>query len=116
METISRIKTVSPQYKGVIPDEPLREKSQLRISNIEAVSEKVVDDPLLAKMIASINTHLKEQKLELNYEKHERTNQLVVRLLDSETKEIIREVPPQKLLDYRANMNELLGLLIDETI
>jgi flagellar protein FlaG len=38
----------------------------------------------------------------------------MVKVVDSETGEVIREIPPEKLLDMFANMLELAGLIIDE--
>jgi len=37
-----------------------------------------------------------------------------VKVLDSETNEVIREIPPEKILDMVAKMWELAGLIVDE--
>jgi len=116
MEIISSIRKVQVEPKGIVQEELIREASDRKVANVKAARNMDIDRFDLVKTIALINSQLKEQKLELTYEKHEKTNQLVARLQDSETKEIIREVPPKKLLDYRANMNELLGILLDQTI
>lgn len=45
---------------------------------------------------------------------HEKTNRVTIKIVDKETKEVIREVPPEKTLDMIAKVWELAGLLVDE--
>lgn len=45
---------------------------------------------------------------------HEKTKQLVVKVLNKETGEIIREIPKEKTLDMYAKMLEVAGILVDE--
>ena len=47
---------------------------------------------------------------------HEQTNSVIVRVLNRETGELIREIPPEKTLDLVAKMMEFAGLLIDERV
>jgi len=45
---------------------------------------------------------------------HERTGRYLVKLVDNETDEVIREIPPEKILDLIANIWEMVGILVDE--
>ena len=45
---------------------------------------------------------------------HEKTNRLTIKIVDKETKELIKELPPEKTLDMIAKAWELAGLLVDE--
>jgi len=45
---------------------------------------------------------------------HEDTNRVTIKLVDKETKEVIKELPPEKTLDMIAKAWELAGLLVDE--
>lgn len=47
---------------------------------------------------------------------HEKTKQITVKVLDSVTDEVIRELPPEKILDMLAGLWEVAGILIDESI
>jgi flagellar protein FlaG len=38
----------------------------------------------------------------------------MIKVVDNETNEVIREFPPKKILDMIANMMELAGLIVDE--
>ena len=45
---------------------------------------------------------------------HEKTNRITIKIVDKETKEIIREFPPEKTLDMIAKVWEMAGLMVDE--
>lgn len=45
---------------------------------------------------------------------HEATNRVTIKIVDKETKEVIKELPPEKTLDMIAKAWELAGLLVDE--
>lgn len=45
---------------------------------------------------------------------HEQTNRITIKLVDKETKETIKELPPEKTLDMIAKVWEIAGLLVDE--
>lgn len=45
---------------------------------------------------------------------HDETNRVTIKIVDKETKEVIRELPPEKTLDMIAKAWELAGMLVDE--
>lgn len=45
---------------------------------------------------------------------HEATNRITVKIVDKDTKKVIREVPAEKTLDMIAKAWEMAGILIDE--
>lgn len=47
---------------------------------------------------------------------HDKTHEIMVKVLNKDTGEVIREVPPERTLDLVAKMMELAGLLVDERI
>jgi len=47
---------------------------------------------------------------------HEQTKEVVIRVKNKETGELIREVPPEKILDMVAKFMELNGIIIDERV
>lgn len=61
------------------------------------------------KMIASEKTHLK-------FEVHEKTHAIMIKIIQSDTGEVIRELPPEKLVDMIAKICEMAGLFIDKKI
>lgn len=45
---------------------------------------------------------------------HEDTNRVTIKIVDKNTKEVIKELPPEKTLDMIAKVWEMAGILIDE--
>ena len=45
---------------------------------------------------------------------HEDTKRVTIKIVDKTTKEVIRELPPEKTLDMIAKVWDLAGILIDE--
>ena len=45
---------------------------------------------------------------------HEDTNRVTIKIVDKQTKEIIKEFPPDKTLDMIARVWEMAGLMVDE--
>jgi len=50
----------------------------------------------------------------LDFSIDEKTNRLVVKVIDTKTDKIIKEIPPEQLLRLAAKIQEMIGLLIDE--
>lgn len=47
---------------------------------------------------------------------HETTKQIMVKVIDVNTDEVIREIPPEKILDLVASIWEATGIIVDERI
>lgn len=45
---------------------------------------------------------------------HEDTNRVTIKIVDKQTKEVIKEFPPDKTLDMIAKVWEMAGLMVDE--
>lgn len=44
---------------------------------------------------------------------HEKTNRVTIKIVDKDSKEVIKEIPPEKTLDMLAKAWELAGILVD---
>ncbi len=45
---------------------------------------------------------------------HEATQRITIKIVDKESKKVIKELPPEKTLDMIAKVWEMAGLLVDE--
>lgn len=45
---------------------------------------------------------------------HDDTNRVTIKIIDKETKKVIKEFPPEKTLDMIAKVWEMAGLMVDE--
>ncbi len=51
---------------------------------------------------------------QLNFAVNERFKELVVRISDRNSGEVIKEIPAREFMDLRERLNDLIGLFIDE--
>ncbi len=95
-------------------DSNLNTTTKHSIDQVVVGRKQEINDDIINKKLDDINKILEKQQLETSYQRHEQTNRLVIRLVDKETKEVVKEIPPEKLLDYAAGMDEMLGLFLDK--
>lgn len=72
----------------------------------------------LEKAVDDLNKTMDVIDRRLEFSIHEETNRVMVRVLDRseavlEEEKVIREIPPEKLLDLVAEIKKLIGILID---
>lgn len=66
--------------------------------------------------VESINEFLQTEQLDSKFVFHDGLNQYYVRLVDSKTEEVIKEIPPERLLNAFYEMQKLVGMIVDEKI
>lgn len=73
------------------------------------ISEKLVIDA-----IEKANKAISGGGRKFEFSIHDKTKEIMVKVIDSETDEVIREIPPEKILDLVAKIWEMVGILVDE--
>lgn len=66
----------------------------------------------LRKSVEQLNKSLPDSEVLFGY--HEVTHRVTLKIVDKETKKVIRELPPEETLDMIAKVWELAGMLVDE--
>lgn len=89
-------------------DEGERQSTGDNSANQQEQNEKI------RKSVEQLNKQIGHQHVEAQFGFHEATNRVTIKIVDKDTKEVIREVPPEKTLDMIAKAWELAGLLVDE--
>lgn len=54
-----------------------------------------------------------DETVRLSFTLHEGSDRMMVRVIDVETGEVVREIPPAEILDTVARIMEFVGLLLD---
>jgi flagellar protein FlaG len=74
-----------------------------------------VSKEFLDKTIEQVNKSLNSYNRQLNISVHERTKKIMVKVMDTQENKVIREIPPEKVLDAFARTLELAGILMDKS-
>lgn len=52
----------------------------------------------------------------VRFEKNQDSDELVVKLVDTQTEEVIRQVPPEEILDVQTRLEELRGNIVSTAL
>ena len=66
----------------------------------------------IKKAVEEINKKAKNSEAVFGI--HDGTNKVTIKIVDKQTKEVIKEFPPEKTLDMIARVWEMAGLMVDE--
>ena len=82
-------------------------------------------DDSTAKQAVSENSQIKKAVDEINKKTHnseaifgihDATNRVTIKIIDKDTKKVLKEYPPEKTLDMIAKVWEMAGLLVDQKL
>lgn len=91
--------------------ESLEEKDE---NSLQQQLQQQPDPESLRKAVDDMNKKMITNNSELQFGIHEGTNRVTIKVIDKETKKVIKELPPEKTLDMIAKAWELAGILVDE--
>ena len=78
---------------------------------------KTITKEQMDKIVSAMNDFLQAAPhTHLKFEFHDQLNEYYITIVDEVTKEIVKEIPPRKMLDMFAAMTEFVGLMVDKKI
>ena len=86
-------------------EDPLKAREEER----ESMDEKTV-----SYMTEELNELMSKINCNLEFQYHKDVNMMSVRMLDKKTHEVIKEVPPEEMLEQMAKAREWLGAFLDK--
>ncbi|MNT14382.1 flagellar protein FlaG [compost metagenome] len=93
----------------------IRNVKDLAVKEQQGMSIPVGEEQLIRTIDRAVKS-LQGPETTLDISIHDKTHQIMVKVLNKDTGEVIREVPPEKTLDLVAKMMELAGIMIDEKV
>lgn len=86
---------------------------------VEQIQQLSNDDETKAKVqevVDKMNKMLEVNQSAAKFKYHEGLERYYVTVVDSATDEVLKEIPPKKLLDAFYEMQKLFGMIVDEKI
>lgn len=68
----------------------------------------------LKNAITDANNKLKITRTRCEFKYHEEVNRVAIKVLDKQTQEVIREIPPEETLETLEKIWEIAGIMVDE--
>ena len=70
----------------------------------------------LEDKIEQLNKTVEIFDKKLHFQIHEETDRIMVQIIETETDEVIGEIPPERVLDLVARIEEMIGLMVDKKV
>lgn len=84
------------------------------VTDAQQADKKDLTEKELLPMTKELNKFFQYLNADLQFELHERTQRLMVKVVDLKTDKVLREFPPHELLDKIANIRDYIGVLLDK--
>lgn len=93
--------------------ENAQSKDQNNTSADQNGEQQQVTNEQIKKAVEKLNKNMMSHS-EAVFGIHEATNRVTIKIIDKDTKKVIKELPPEKTLDMIAKVWEMAGILVDE--
>ena len=121
-DTSSRMTAVDyneqePQVKRIddVQHAPKYNQAEEQEDPLEEREEREpMDEKTVSYMMQELNELMSKINCNLQFQYHKEVNMMSVRMLDKKTHEVIKEVPPEEMLDQMAKAREWLGAFLDK--
>jgi flagellar protein FlaG len=87
--------------------------TQAREKYAETEEQIKEDNERVRKAISEMTKNVKSNA-EAVFGIHDKTNRVTIKMVDKETKKVIKEFPPEETLDMIAKVWEIAGIMVDE--
>ena len=111
-ENSSNVGTTAVEYVDKTTSVVENSKEKGQADNGEQGKDQQAYNERVRKAVESLNKKLSNSEAVFGI--HEDTNRVTIKIGDKNTKEVIKELPPEKTLDMIARVWEMAGILVDE--
>lgn len=108
--TLNNVQPVNSYYKTQDTLDAKEENTELN----KKIEEKNYDEKL-KKSVDKLNKFIDDEGAYAEISTHDKfKHDIIIKIIDKQTKEVIMEVPPKKILDMVAKMCEIAGVMFDK--
>ena len=114
-----QVESLRPVSEKADSNNQKNQKNQKEQDRAGVQSDKEIQPEKVKSAVDDLNKQIKKNTsplhgTQLSFKYHDETNRISITVTNSDTDEVIREIPPEKALDMLAKAWEMAGLLVDE--
>ncbi|MGG0824171.1 flagellar protein FlaG [Paenibacillus turicensis] len=94
---------------------PIRNGRELHNAELQGRLVSLGEEELIRSIDKAVKA-LQGPETTVEISVHDKTNAIMIKVLNKDTGELLREIPPEKTLEIVAKMMEFAGLIIDERL
>ena len=107
---VSRVEPINFSNRYTDGISPVRDRESISPSERDYTEENLI------RSIELANDKVVVFGKRFEFSIHQETKHIMVKVIDVATNEVIREIPPEKILDLIASLWEIAGLIVDEKV
>jgi flagellar protein FlaG len=107
----SRIDNLSQSVQTSVkirPDQSNTEKGKT-YDDVKLTKENVND------LVDVLNSAARSVNERVSFSFHEKANRVIMKIVNTKTDEVVREIPPKEMIKLLEEMHELIGMFVDES-
>ena len=114
---VPTVETVDKNRPQVAPVEKSNDSAQTTLDE-KALQQKAKDQQLsneeLSEAVENIQSRLDVMGTRLGFVINQETEDIIIEVTDRESGELIRQIPSEEVMELRARLDELVGILFDK--
>lgn len=117
LSAVERDDKVKAESRPVEPsvDTSTAKQDEQRLQERKA-DERQVAEQQLAKAAEELQSRLDEMGTNLQFEVDDKTESIVIQVTQRESGEVVRQIPAEEILDLKAKLENLIGVLFDKQV
>jgi flagellar protein FlaG len=82
--------------------------------NAQDLKTREIKEVDVQKAVDKLNKFLEDDQTHAEYEIHSKFKDVMIKIIDDKTGNVVLEIPPKKILDMIAKMCEMVGVMVDK--
>jgi flagellar protein FlaG len=99
-----------------LPTTTVKSQSVMQSRELPTAEDQEISKDKLQNAVDTVNEFLQVNHNASKFVLHDGLDRYFVQVVDTKTDEVVKEIPPKKLLDAFYEMQKLLGMIVDEKI
>ncbi|GAB4264431.1 flagellar protein FlaG [Thermincola ferriacetica] len=105
---------VNARIAGAVREEPQRKGLAAPVDTGVGQGKNPLDAKTVSDAVEKMNKTARIFNKSLHFRLHKESKRWQVQVMNLETGEVIREIPPSEILDVVAKIQEIVGVFVDE--
>ena len=114
------IKAVLPQAAQTRPTAPAQRPAEVEHSKDASAADKPVEDTgsepeSLDEVVSDLNNLVRDLHRELQFTVDDKSGDTVIKVVDRETDEVVRQIPSEEVMRMRRHLQETAGVIFQDS-
>jgi len=114
MDIFSSINVMNKKFDYTVSKPPGMQKVESSTNHLQQEKSKEEIKKELQQLMEELNKAMNPLNKDLKFRFNDKVDELVVEVVDTKSKEVIREFPPKEALELMEKVRELVGMLFDK--